>query len=121
MASAFVPFPRTMAPAAMFPQPVPPFAVPRIPVISLARLMRDVETTPLAAFKKPESDVASVVSPVTFNVPATAVLPALSMVVVAVAPKKAFEVMERSDEDALFKTRSDVVADCPAAGCVQAS
>ena len=34
--------------------PVPPLLIPRIPVMSDARLMSEVETAPPVAFKKPE-------------------------------------------------------------------
>jgi hypothetical protein len=40
----------------MLLQPVPPLATGRIPVTSLARLMRAVATLPAVAFRKPESD-----------------------------------------------------------------
>ena len=36
------------------PQPVPPFVVGRIPVMSVAREMSDVETDPAVALRKPE-------------------------------------------------------------------
>ena len=44
------------------------------------------ETTPEASCARPESEVARVVWPVTFSVPAVARLPAESMVVDAVCP-----------------------------------
>ena len=86
VASAPLPFPYGTAPAATAAHPVPPFGTGRMPVTSLVRLMRAVETTPLAAFKKPESEVARVVTPVTFKVPPTDTLPAVSIVVDAVPP-----------------------------------
>jgi hypothetical protein len=46
---------------------------------------------------------ARVVFPVTFSVPATATLPAESIVVVAVPPKYALWNTENSEEDALVK------------------
>ena len=42
-----------MSPAATVERLVPPFPIGNVPVTSLARLMRDVETAPAAAFKNP--------------------------------------------------------------------
>ncbi len=36
-------------------EPVPPFATERVPVMSEVRLIREVETTPALAFRKPSS------------------------------------------------------------------
>jgi len=55
VASAPVPLPSTTAPAATFPQPVPPRFTPRMPVTSFARSMAAVATTPAVAFKKPDT------------------------------------------------------------------
>ena len=112
VARAPVPLPKTTAPAATFPHPVPPFATPRMPVMSLVRLMSDVATTPAVALRKPvtcpnvnaveatscEVDAsvemvtlvvdafASVVFPVVFSVPSMVTLPEVSIVVEAVPP-----------------------------------
>ena len=111
--SAPVPLPYGIALAAMLAHPVPPFAIGRIPVTSLARSTSAVVTAPATAFKNPvtlekvnELDatraeveavpvtprlvlvaLTSVVAPVTPSVPATERFPAESMVVVAVPPK----------------------------------
>ena len=54
--------------------------------------------------------------------PARVMMPAPEIVVVAVVPKYAVLVMERSVDDAPpERIMSDVVALCPAAGCVKAS
>lgn len=36
--------------------PVPPFAIPKVPVMSLARFTSEVETAPAVAFRNPESE-----------------------------------------------------------------
>jgi hypothetical protein len=55
VATAPEPFPKRSVFAWSDAQPVPPFAVGRMPETSAARLMSDVETTPAVALRKPES------------------------------------------------------------------
>ena len=62
VASLFVPFPRRTVLAVMFPHPVPPFAMARIPETSEARLTSAVESTPAVALRKPVSEVETVPS-----------------------------------------------------------
>ncbi len=64
-----------------------------------------VDTTPEAALRRPVRDVARVVAPVTLSVPPTTVLPAASIVVEAVAPKRA-----RLPVSALAKSAVEVPA-----------
>jgi len=68
---------------------VPPICEPRVPdeVIEEPTASEEVAveyTTPELPARSPDREVARVVTPVTFNVPPTAVLPEESMVVEAV-------------------------------------
>lgn len=54
VASAPAPFPKRSALAWTAAQPVPPLAVGRMPVMSEAKLMSDVEIAPAVALRKPE-------------------------------------------------------------------
>ena len=56
VASAEDPFPYGMTPAAIAAQPVPPFPMERIPVMSEARFTRAVVTAPVVALRKPVSE-----------------------------------------------------------------
>ena len=101
VASAPVPLPRTTAPEATFPHPVPPFAVPRIPLMSDVRLMRAVATTPAVAFKNPLTcPKVKVFDATRFEVEATVVTLRLVVVALVIVATEASKATKCEVEDA---------------------